>query len=207
MTPKWLWAALVGAVIGLTTALGIRYMLAPEVPTAPATAEMALQADHPALRYAWAFQEGDWDYIIDHTSWIQERLRYEQARTGDEAAAQTTRLDIARKLGDRSEPGNRLRDTGVEDQYVFRPEAALEVVGRDAGRDDLDRPAAERVWFRVTFPSASNALYDAAGLAIRTITVGVNVSPEGYILKANVDGNLDMDWDSITYWGPGAGEH
>lgn len=203
---KWFWAVLIGAVIGLTTALSIRSVLQNPSPPPLSASETALPEDNPALCYAWAFQEGNWDYLIDHTLWIQERLQYEQARTGDTAAGQTTRLDIGKALGDRSEPGNRLRDTGVEDQYVFRPGAAIEVVARDEGRDDLERPTAERIWFRVRFPNMANALFDAAGLAIRAITVGVNVSSEGYILKANVDGNLDVDLDSIEYWDVGSGD-
>jgi len=203
---RWLIAMLIGAVAGLTTALAIRYLRSPETPAAPEAMEIVTPDAGPAVRYALAFQEGDWDYIIEHTLWIQERLRYERARTGEAAGSEAARLTISRELGDRSEPGNRLRDTGVEDQYVFRPGAAIEVAARDAGRDDLERPAADRTWLRVRFPTATNALYDASGLAIRAVTVGVNVSSEGYILKANVDGNLDVDWDSIVYWGVKAGD-
>jgi hypothetical protein len=52
---------------------------------------------------------------------------------------------------------------------------------------------------RVTYPSRRGALRDGKGIPIRSITVGVNVSTEGLALKANVIGNLDIDWESISY--------
>jgi hypothetical protein len=64
----------------------------------------------------------------------------------------------------------------------------------------LSKPVQERVWLLVTYPAADRALCDETGKAIRSIRVGVNVSPDSYVVKAGVVGNLDIDRDSISYW-------
>lgn len=167
----------------------------PEVETIPIPA-----AGAAAMQYAYAFQQGNWDYIIDHTIWMQERLRYEQSHAAEPEHIQNVRLELGRNASDRAPAGNRLLARGVEDQYVFRPEAVLELAGCDEGRDDLERPADGRAWIRVTFPSESTALLDESGFPIRRLIVGVNLTAEGAVLKASVEGNLEIDSESIVYW-------
>lgn len=158
-----------------------------------------------AWRYAEALRTGDTETVIDLTLWMQERLRRVQAGAGDPAAMAAARRALAEDALARNVAENQLRAEGVLDQYVFSPSSTVEFVGEDTGRTDLERPAAERLWFRVTYPSRDAALRDATGLPIRSLRVGVNVSPDGYILKANVLGNLDIDPESIRYdWGADA---
>ena len=108
---------------------------------------------------------------------------------------------LRRRSSQRLAEGNRLRPEGIEDQYVFAGGVTVTPVGIDAGRDDLERPVKDRTWVRVTFPDRSTALRDEAGLPIRSLVAGINVSEDGFVLKANVVGNLEIDADSIqTFW-------
>lgn len=198
MNLRPLWAAVAGAAVGLVCVAGIRLWRHQGPDSPPAT--VARMEQSVAWHYARAFQEGNWDYVIDHTLWMQEYLANAAARAGAAENGLESRLALSRTLGDRSSSGNRLADTGVEDQYVFTPGAVIEVVAHDEGRDDLEQPARERVWLRVQYPDSVHSLFDDMGLPIRSVVVGVNVSEDGYVLKANVEGNLDVDWDGIVYW-------
>ena len=152
-----------------------------------------------ALRYGAAFQQGAWDDIVAMTCWMQQRLQRVQIETGNAARREAVRAELRERVSDRRVEGNRLRAEGVEDQYVFAPGALLEPLQVDSGRRGLEAPTQERTWIRVTYPSRREALCDGKGIPIRSIVVGVNVSPEGAVLKANVIGNLDIDWQSISY--------
>lgn len=87
----------------------------------------------------------------------------------------------------------------MEDPYVFSPGAKIDYDTIDAGRDDLDGKVARRTWLVVTYPSKDKALLDSDGVPIHSLRVGINVSTDGYVLKGNVIGNLDIDWESIMY--------
>lgn len=150
-----------------------------------------------ALRYAQALKDGDWDTVIDQTLWMRERLDYVQLEGGEEAVTRE-REHLARRLAERSPEENQLRAEGVEDQFVFAPGVEIAAVGVDAGRDDLERPVAARTWLRVTYPRRAQALRDMQNLPIRALTAGVNVDEKGYVLKAGVIGNLEIDMDSIS---------
>jgi hypothetical protein len=151
------------------------------------------------LVYAKAVQEGDADSVIAMTLWMQERV--ERIRLEAQTAAQqdTALEQLKANMRNRRLERNQLGPEGIEDQYIFSAGATLTVAGVDEGRSDLARPAARRVWIRVTYPSRSAALHDANGKAIRAVTVGVNISEDGYVLKAGVLGNLDIDVESLTY--------
>ena len=158
-------------------------------------------ADPVALEYVAAYQQGRLDDIVRLTCWMQDRLgRLRSGSVGPEELAEAVEALEARSR-DRSEEGNQLREEGVEDQYVFAAGAVVEAVGMDSGRDDLERPAKDRTWVRITYPARPAALRDEDGLPIRSLVAGINVSEEGLVLKANVVGNLDIAVDSIqTHW-------
>lgn len=198
--PRWARSVALGAVLGLAAGLALRWGLGTESgghapdgtrddPTVPEVAA--------AVAYARAYQEGDWDYVIDHTLWMQERIAY--ARAHGEATEPELRLTLAEDAANRSPAGNHLLDGGVADQYVFRPGATLEVVRTDGGREDLARPAASRTWVRVRYPNADNALLDSVGLPLASLVVGINLDAGGRVLKASVYGNVEIDFDSLTY--------
>lgn len=179
-------AAAVGANTGVATA-------------APLAA--APLANPVAMEYVAAYQQGQWDDIVRLTCWMQDRLgRLRSGAAGPEEIAGAVETLQARSR-ERSDEANQLREEGVEDQYVLAPGAKVEAVGMDSGRDDLERPAKDRTWARITYPDRPTALRDQDGLPIRWLVVGINVSEDGLVLKANVVGNLDIDVDSIqTHW-------
>ena len=157
-----------------------------------------------AWRYAMAYRDGNWTEVMALTEWVQERLAFvEQSEGADGLAAERERL--IRELGTRTLEDNRLSDEGVDDQYVFSPGATIEYDSVDNGRDDLDGPTARRTWLKVAYPAREKALLDRDGVPIRSLVVGINVSADGHVLKANVFGNLDIDWSSITYDWPKRG--
>jgi len=204
--PRWILAAALGVLAGV----GFWRLIWPRGPEAPgAYATKAAPADGTqpatasgnaaALRYGAAFQQGAWDDIIGMTAWMQQRLLRVQIESGNATARDAARVKLRERVSDRRVEGNRLRAEGVEDQYVFVAGATLEPAGMDAGRPGLEAVTQDRTWIRVIYPSRTEALRDGKGIPIRSIVVGVNMSPEGSVLKANVAGNLDIDWESISY--------
>lgn len=168
----------------------------------PAAESEQLQS---AWRYARALQEGDWDAALERVSWMQERLHLAAAAGGAEAEMEARRT-LRNQLAIRNVEGNRLRPEGVEDQYVFTPDATVRYLGSDAGMEDLEAPVAERVWMEVSYGDRSHALLDQDTVPIQRLRVGLNVSAEGFILKANVVGNLNIDKTTIsTNWGAAPG--
>jgi len=51
----------------------------------------------------------------------------------------------------------------------------------------------------VSYPAPTQSLKDENGTPIKWLRVGVNVSADGYVLKAGVIGNLEIDFESISY--------
>lgn len=151
------------------------------------------------MQYARAFQTGAWDDIIAMTWWMQERLERVALRSSDPAEGERARQRLRAHLSRRAVAGNQLRPEGIEDQYVFAPGGELTAVSTDTGRETLAKPVSQRTWIRVTYPEPARALRDEEGNTIRSILVGVNVSQEGFVLKANVIGNLDIRKESYRY--------
>lgn len=200
--PRWLLAALTGALFGLAIGGGYRLFQGNASAWAGGAAEGSPATDglvDIAFHYAEAYQQGNWDYVLEHTLWIHDRLTRVAAQGEGPEAANQARLELMESVSDRSVTGNHLVEGGVADQYVFRPGAHVAVVDSDEGRDDLHVPAARRTWLEVTYPHADNALLDPLGLPLASLRVGVNVSASGHVLKASVYGNVEIDWDSIVY--------
>ena len=130
---------------------------------------------------------------------MQERLLHVQARDEGAETREAERVRLRTQLSGRTMAGNQLRPEGIEDQYVFVPGAAVETIAVDEGQPGLEPSAESRTWFKVTFAKRSQALRDSVGIPIRSIAVGVNVSPDGFVLKGSVIGNLDVDVDWISY--------
>lgn len=155
-----------------------------------------------AWRYALAVRENNCAEVVRMTLWMNERLDRVRAAHGNSEELEEARKTLCRQITRRAVEGNQLTPEGVEDQYVFAPGVQLELVGTDEGAEGLKRPVAERSWIRVTYPNRRRALRDHEGQPIRSIEVGVNVSQDGYVLKAGFIGNLDVDRDSIQYSWP-----
>ncbi len=213
---NWTAAIVVAAVAALcygwlsrqdTGLSGIPRPKPPQASTAPEAADpasgddapTAVAADPVALRFVQAYQAQDWDTVIDLTCWMQERLMYVQSHSADPNAREIERMRLREELASRPPERNRLEAEGIEDKYVFLPEAAVKTVEKDEGDTELERPVASRTWFEVTYPQREAALYDERGLPVKSIVVGVSVSADGFVLKANVIGNLDVDADFVSY--------
>ncbi len=213
---RFLLALLVGASAGIVMGFGINTYVnqltsSPvEEPAAEPVSEQGtdtLVENRVALEYARAYQEGNWDLVVEKTLWMQERLERVQLETGKPEARGQAKAQLVAQLEKWDLAQNQLRLEGVEDRYIFAPGVRLEVLRQDEGQTGLERPVKHRTWIRVTYPSRSRALTDQMGLPIHGLTVGVNVSEEGMILKAGVVGNLDIDEASISYiWEPAPGE-
>lgn len=152
-----------------------------------------------AKRYASAIQSGHCDDVIAMTFWMQEHLQHVRMTSSDPNEESKAREELCRRWLERTPEGNQLSPEGIEDAYVFIPGAEVTVIGADDGREDLDKPVRERTWLEVQYPTRFRALHDQEGNPIRSLTVGVNISRDGYVLKAGVLGNLDIDFDSVSY--------
>ncbi len=150
-----------------------------------------------AERYVSAYQSRACSQVIELTWWMQERLHAVSGLGPEERGA--AMADLCELVKDRSMEANRLRPLGTEDQYIFAPLAQIEVTGVDDGREDLVKPVMERVWMRVSYPVPTQALRDETGVAIKSLRVGLNVSSDEYVLKAGAIGNLEIDFESISY--------
>lgn len=156
-----------------------------------------------AWRYALAVRDSNCAEVTRMTLWMNERLDRVRAAHGDSEELEAARQALCRQITHRAIEGNQLTAEGVEAQYIFAPGVDLELIGVDKGAPGLKRPVAERSWIRVTYPHRGRALRDDEGRPIRSIVVGINVSQDGYILKAGVIGNLEVDRESIHYSWPG----
>lgn len=149
-----------------------------------------------AIEYAEAYQAGKCGTIIDLTAWMQDRLAY--AQEVQDLSYDAVRDELCVFASTRNPAGNRLSEAGIEDQYIFRPGSVIEFLGSDEGNRSLDEPVASRAWLHVTYDVERGAPMDAAGNTIGAITVGANVSEGGKVLKANVIGNLEIVFETIT---------
>jgi hypothetical protein len=162
-----------------------------------------------ALRYARALQDGFCEEVIRSTAWMADRMHRVAIESAGQDAMDSEWDALCDKAMERSIEGNVIRPEGIEDQYIFAPGVAFEVMGMDAGRDDLNRRVAKRVWIRATFPrrqTAPLAQTDESSrmVAVRAVTVGVNLSQENQlVVKAGVVGNLDIDTSSFSFDWPG----
>ncbi len=152
-----------------------------------------------ALHYAQAVQDGDCDTVIAMTQWMQERLQKVRLQTGSPTDIEAARRSLCQRLSRRQHEHAFLRPEGVEDSYLFAPGATLSIVGMDEGDPSLGDPVRERTWISVEYASRSSALRDAAGRPIRSLRAGVNIGPDGRVVKAGILGNVNIDAASILY--------
>ena len=159
-----------------------------------------------AMAFARALQSNDCDEVIRLTAWMSDRLRRVALESSDPAYVAKARKKLCEKILARPYEDNVLRKEGIEDQFVFAPGTQIEVVSKDEGRTDLRAPVAERVWIRVTYPRRETApLAPVAPESpdmkpVRQWIVGVNIArQDAQVLKAAVQGNLEIRRDSATF--------
>ncbi len=174
----------------------------PDLRVAAAPVQRSIPAPHSAvadaaLTYARAYQDGDCAAIIAATGWMQQRLEWVRAQNGPLTTADA-RDDLCGRLAASRSQRNGLRREGIEDAEVFVPDARVEVMHVDRGRDDLSETVAQRVWLRVRYPNPETAPRDATGQAIASLVAGLNFSPEGLVVKAGIIGSLELDETSVS---------
>lgn len=158
-------------------------------------------ASRVALHYARAVRDGRCDDVIAVTWWMQERLRYVEQDPGGAGELAKARDALCSELARRAQHENEIGVDGIEDRYLFQPGVTIEPVEVDEGRLDLAKSVANRTWLYLEYDRQSQAPRDVEGEPIRSLVVGVNVSTDGYVLKAGVIGNVEINWDSISrYW-------
>ena len=200
-------ALIVGAVLGIVAGTTIRARMPDPEAAPPPVDRPSPGTDSPAAesvesgtawQYAAACRDGNWARVVDLTFWMRDRLAFVLASGGADAVP-AERDRLMADLGTRAVTDNRLAEEGVEDPYVFSPGADIAYDSIDSGREGLEGHVARRTWLRVTYPAREKALLDRDGVPIRSLRVGINVSTDGYVLKGNVIGNLDIDGESIMY--------
>jgi len=199
--------AVIGVLLGLTVTQFIRQQTNPLTPpnrveesdSLPIANNPDGQEENFGWRYAQALQRGHFAWVVEHTLWMQERLQRVKGELRDNESVEKSRQALFQRLSVRKAAKNQLTPTGIADQYIFAPGTRLEFLSVDAGRTGLAEPTAQRIWIRVSYPERDKALRDVTNIPIRSIAVGVNVSHDNKILKANIVGNLEIALDSITY--------
>lgn len=189
---------MVGALGAVAVCAAMGWVIAQWIGGAMGPGEPAISdRDDPAVQYALAVQEGHCERVMDMTQWIRERIAYVQTTQGNSGAVDEVRDAICAEMQDRPVEQSVLTREGIEDRFAFPPGASLRVVRRDSGRNDLDDAVGHRTWLEVVYPVERYAPRTEHGAFVRSMVVGVNVSPEGMVVKAGVVGNLDVDPASV----------
>jgi hypothetical protein len=170
------------------------------------TDEHLSEALHPARyrsiaeSYIRAFQAENCAEITRLTWWMQERLLFLQEQTLDETERTRALEEMCTEVRrDRTAP-HLLTVEGIADQYVLTPQSTFDILGADQSTDKLAKPAAERVWVRVSYPNKAVALKDGKTNPIKSLVIGIHISTDEYILKAGIRGNIEIDLERIAYW-------
>lgn len=153
-----------------------------------------------AQGYAELMRTGQYQQALLKVAWVEDRLARVRAERGDAAAENDALAGLVADMARVDRSNAVLRNEGIEDQYVFASRAQVEVAGADAGRGGLERKTAGRAWLRVTYPEPGLAPRDEGGRAIRSLTVGLNMSDDQKVLKAEIVGNLEIDRFSIRFF-------
>lgn len=162
------------------------------------TSEGDKSAAAPALRYAAAWQEGNCEEIVTMTWWMQERLNHVRSLSGDGEAVRSAEIELCADIQRHLPEKNELTPEGILDQYLFSRNTTIEVARVSEGRDDLAKPTKQSSWLQLTYQERDRAPRDESGNPIRSLDVAIYLSENGYVLKAGILGNAEIDWDSIS---------
>ncbi len=221
---RFISALLIGGVIGILLGSAIKMFYAP-IKTVPKEMKTVVEKkknvygekikknetevfeSHPAMAYVKAYQEGKWEDIIEQTLWIQERLKFvSNASNNDEGKILIEKQDIAKKIQNRDINNNYLTKEGVEDQYIFIPEAKVSIIGIDNKGPFTDKRIKEMVWLSVEYPKPSKALRNEKQIPIKSLVCSISINNDGKIVKSSIIGNVKIDYSSIKLWYSTKGE-
>lgn len=222
---RFISALLIGCVIGILLGSAIKMFYAP-IKTVPkemktviekkksiygttriAKEEIEVFESHPAMAYVKAYQEGEWESIIEQTLWIQERLKFiSNANNNDKEKISKEKQEITKRIQSRDINKNYLTKEGVEDQYIFTPEAKITIIGIDSKGPFTDKRVKEMVWLNVEYPKPSKALRNEKQIPIKSMICSIAINNDGKIVKSSIIGNVKIDYSSIKLWYSTKGE-
>jgi len=215
---RFITALILGGVIGILLGSGIKMFYTP-IRTVPKEMRIAaekkkkassviigeeaiqLPDNHPAITYVKAYQTGDLDTIIEQTLWIQERLKYiSKLNEGDTQKINSEKEEIKQKIQKRDINKNFLTKEGVEDQYIFSPDAKVSVIGVDKEGPFKDHRIKERVSLLIEYPKPSTALRNEEKIPIKSLVAIISLNDEGKVVKSSIIGNIEIVYSSIKLW-------
>lgn len=221
---RFISALLIGGVIGILLGSAIKMFYVP-IKTVPK--EMKIVAEkkkniyksktqnenesvldnHPVRAYIKAYQEEKWEEIIEQTQWIQERLSYiNKISNGEQQKIQEEKEKIIKNIKERDINKNFLTKEGVEDQYIFIPEAKVNIIGIDDKGPFIDKRIKEIVWINIEYPKPSKALRNENQIPIKSLVCALSINSDGKIIKSSIIGNAKIDYSSIKLWYSTKGE-
>ncbi len=213
---RFLSALIIGAVIGVFVGAFVKMFVTP-IRTIPEQMKLSTQRkiekvipksqgpinlpeNHPTLVYIRAYQNDDWEKVIQKTLWITERLKKVYEETKSEDKVEEVENSIIKDISNRDINSNYVKKNGVEDQYLFTKEATIIPVAWDRAGPFDDERVKEKVWFLIEYPKPSVALRDERQLPIKSLIVALSVDNEGRIVKSNIIGNAEILRESIKLW-------
>ncbi|MGC8738711.1 MAG: hypothetical protein ACP5UA_08715, partial [Candidatus Hydrogenedens sp.] len=133
--------------------------------------------------------------------WIQDRLRYNgKINNGDQQKIEKEKERIAKEINSRDINKNYLTPEGVEDKYIFTPEAKITIVGIDDIGPFIDKRIKEMVWVNVEYPKPAKALRNEKQIPIKSLVCALSTNNNGKIIKSSIIGNAKIDFSSIKLW-------
>lgn len=215
---RFISALLIGGVIGILLGSAIKMFYAP-IKTVPREMKIAAEKkksihnnkklnenikileSHPVMVYVKAYQEGHWETVMEQTLWIQERLKYiDKIYNNDPQKLQNEKKEIEKELQNRDINKNYLTKDGVEDRYIFIPDAKISVIGIDKEGPFLDKRINEVVWLSIEYSKPSKALRNEKQIPIKSLVCSLAVNSDGKIIKSSIIGNAKIDYSSIKLW-------
>ncbi len=215
---RFISALLIGGVIGILLGSAIKMFYAP-IKTVPKEMRMVAEKkkniykgkmqdesvnileNHPVMAYIKAYQEEKWDNVIEQTQWIQDRLSYiNKVSNGDQQKIQKEKERIKNDIKERDINKNFLTKEGIEDRYIFIPEAKVTIVGIDDKGPFTDKRIKEMVWINIEYPKPSKALRNEKQIPIKSLVCALSVNSDGKIIKSSIIGNAKIDYSSIKLW-------
>lgn len=213
---RFLSALILGAVLGIFMGIFVRMFVTP-VKNIPEQMKLGSQKklekilpkvegnfdfpeDHPTIVYIRAYQNDDWEKIVELTLWIRERLNkvYEETRSNEKV--EEVKNSIVKEISNRDINLNYLKKNGVEDQYLFIRDAKVTPIAWDSKGNFEDERIKEKVWFLIEYSKPSLALRNEKQLPIKSLVVALSINNDGFIVKSSIIGNAEIIWDSITLW-------
>ncbi|MCX8063983.1 MAG: hypothetical protein N3G21_02285 [Candidatus Hydrogenedentes bacterium] len=213
---RFLSALILGAVLGLFMGIFVKMFLTP-IRSIPEQMRFASQKklektvpmskgnfdfpnDHPTIIYIKAYQNDDWEKVVEQTLWIRERLRTVWEETKSYEKLEEVKRSIINEISNRDVNFNCLKKNGVEDKYLFTKDAKVLPIAWEKEADFHDPRVKEKVWFSIEYLKPSLALRNEKQFPIKSLVVALCVNSDGYIVKSSIIGNAEIVLDSIKLW-------